>query len=75
MSLDEFISHNKANQAAPINYKLRGTIELDIQTIQYMIKIIVRPNFTAVIQVIPFSGYINTAEALIDHFVFLFGTQ
>jgi len=33
MSLDEFISHNKANQAAPINYKLRGTIELDIQTI------------------------------------------
>jgi len=40
-----------------------------------MIKIIVRPNFTAVIQVIPFSGYINTAEALIDHFVFLFGTQ
>ncbi|KAL4499090.1 hypothetical protein ABPG72_016992 [Tetrahymena utriculariae] len=74
MSLDDFIYHNKSNTNV-LNYKLRGTVELDIPSIEYMIKFIVRPNFTAVIQVIPYSGYLNTAKALIDHFVFIFGLQ
>ncbi|EAS00818.2 hypothetical protein TTHERM_00309870 (macronuclear) [Tetrahymena thermophila SB210] len=74
MSLDDFIYHNKSNTNV-LNYKLRGTVELDIPSIEYMVKFIVRPNFTAVIQVIPYSGYLNTAKALIDHFVFIFGQQ
>jgi len=49
MTIDEFIFHNKTYPDAPINYKLRGGIELDLKAIDYMVKIIVRPNYTAVI--------------------------
>ena len=41
-------------------------------TIEYIIKITVKPDFTAIVQMIPFNSYVKAAETLIHHLVYIF---
>lgn len=65
--------HQLQQQVKFKNYKLGGIFELNQQKIEYMIKFIICPNFTAVVQIIPYSSYIQTAEMLLQHLQYILG--
>eukprot|EP00825_Cyclidium_porcatum_P029314 TRINITY_DN3132_c0_g2_i1.p1 TRINITY_DN3132_c0_g2~~TRINITY_DN3132_c0_g2_i1.p1 ORF type:complete len:400 (+),score=64.43 TRINITY_DN3132_c0_g2_i1:521-1720(+) len=80
-SLQDFLKQqvqmNQGQNQQPVkfkNYKLGGMFELSTLKIEFMIKFIICPNFTAVIQIIPFSSYITTAEMLLQHLQFILGS-
>ncbi|KRX00517.1 Coatomer/clathrin adaptor appendage, Ig-like subdomain [Pseudocohnilembus persalinus] len=72
-SVQEFLSQKQQVNGEELKYyEVGGIFELNTPDIEFLLKITVRPNLTAIIQIIPFSSYIRIAEHVLHHLQYVF---
>lgn len=70
--LGEFLNQGQ-DQSEYQDMKLGGVFTLQSPQIEFMLKIIIRPNLTGVFKVIPFQKYQSQGEQVLQNLVFIFG--